>query len=243
MKRAMIVLLLLAATGCGGGDRQGALGGAPLLSPAEAEGREGRVAVQGFLWARPGDGVFRICEAALESFPPQCGMPAIDVTGLDVTEIAGIDFSQNIFWADGVRARGELSSGRLDIEAVELNAKDDASGIAFRLVVPIETDGGGVDFVVLVTNSSPVPVSLTFPDGQSAEVVLRDPETNSAVFTWSDGRSFDQAVRTVSLEPGETRRYVLEQADLALAAGVYDLVAQLTASPAPPTALGRLVVR
>lgn len=241
--RRLLVALVLVATACGGGDRQGAVGGAPLLTPAEAEGREGRVAVQGFLWARPGDGVFRLCDAVLESFPPQCGTPAVEVTGLDVTGIAGIEFSANVFWAEGVRARGTLSADGLAVEAIELNSRDDSSGLGFRLVIPVEVDPDGVEFVVLVTNTSGADLGLRFSDGQSAEVVLRDPESGTVVFTWSDGRSFDQAVRNETLQPGETRRFVLEQADLGLAAGVYDLAAQLTASPTPPPALGRIVVR
>lgn len=244
MKRlTLIVGLLVLMTACGRGDRQGAVGGAPLLTPAEAEGRSGTVAVQGFLWARPTEGRFRLCEAALESFPPQCGEPAVEVTGIDLTEIAGVSFGENTFWADAVRARGTLADGELSVDAVELNRRDTATGLSFRVVVPVEVGDNSVDFVALVTNSSTGPADLRFLTGQSAEVTLEDPATGETVYQWSAGRSFDQAVRDVTLAAGETLRFVLDEPDLGLAGGAYDLSAQLTASPAPGTVVGRLVVR
>ncbi|MCP4247745.1 MAG: hypothetical protein GY778_11915, partial [bacterium] len=105
--------LLLATAACGSGDRQGAVGGAPLLTPTEAEGRSGLVAVQGFFWARPADGRFRLCEAALESFPPQCGEPAVELTETDVAGSAGVHRDQNAFRAGHARVRGELADGSL----------------------------------------------------------------------------------------------------------------------------------
>ena len=243
VRRVLAAALLLVAAGCGGSDRQGAVGGAPLLTPAEADGRAGLVAVQGFLWARPGDNVFRLCDAVLESFPPQCGEPAVAVTGLDVTGIAGIEFSQNVFWAEGVRARGDLADGTLAAEAVELSSSDDVTGISFRLVVPVEATAGPLDFVAYVTNGALAPTDLRFPDGQSAEVILALPDTGAEVFRWSSGRTFDQAVRDVVLQPGESRRFVLSTESLGLEPGVYDLTTRLTAEPPTPAAEGRLVVR
>ena len=242
MKRALALVVLLLAAGCGGGDRQGAVGGAPLLTPAEAQERSGLVAVQGFLWARPGEGDSRLCEASLESFPPQCGEPAIALTDIDLTQIAGIEFGQNVFWAESVRVRGQAEDGTLAVEAIELSSQDAASGLAFRMLVPIEASGGSVDFVGLLTNGSAAPVELRFSSGQSAEVVLRDVETGQILYTWGSGRDFTEAIREPTLQPGETLRFVLEEPDLPLEPGVYDLAGELTGSPAPPVVLGRLVV-
>jgi len=239
----LVAFLMLAATACGNDDRQGALGGAPLLTPDEAQGREGLVAVQGFFWARPGDASFRLCEAALESFPPQCGEPAIELTGVDVTEIAGIDFSQNVFWADGIRARGNLSDEVLAVEEIELNAHDPSTGLSFRLLVPVEISAGNADFVALVTNSSGAPVGLRFTNGQSADVTLRDVETGATRYQWSNERGFTEAIRDLVIEPGETLRYVLSETDLGLEAGAYDLVGVLTGTPSPGTVRGRAVIR
>ena len=243
MKRALVAVLVLVAVGCGSDDRQGAVGGAPLLTPSEAQDRDGRVAVQGFFWARPGDDDFRLCGAVLESFPPQCGEPSIRVTGVDVTTIAGIEFGQNVFWAEEVRARGELAEGTLDVEAIELNGIDPASGLAFRIVIPIEIPIGPIDFVALVTNTSSTTAELRFSDGQSADITLTDPEEPGFVYRWSDGRAFDQAVRTLEIAPGETVRFVLDEPDFNRESAVLDLEGRLTGSPAPPVVFGRLVVR
>ena len=238
-----ILVVLVAASACGSSDRQGAVGGAPLLTPGEATEREGLVAVQGFLWARPSDGQFRLCDAVLESFPPQCGEPAIQVEGVDVTEVAGIDFSQNVFWAEGVRARGTLSNGTLAVEEIELNKKDARTGLVYRLVVPVEVTEQSIDFVALLTNSSTVPVEAKFTSGQSADVTLSDVETGDTVYTWSASRSFAQAVRSEIVQPGQTLRFVLTEDRLQLPAAAYDLQSALTSPTSPGGVRGRLVVR
>jgi len=239
----LLAVLGLLAAACGAGDRQGAVGGAPLLTPSEAQGRDGLVAVQGFLWARPGDGQFQLCESVLESFPPQCGQPAVTVTGIDLTEIAGIDFSQNVFWAEGVRARGRLTDGSLAVEEIELNTKDSRNGLIYRLVLPVEGEPGVLNFVALLTNSSTAPVEVRFNSGQSADVTLLNTETGATVYTWSATRSFDQAIRQETINPGETVRYVLTEDQLDLASGPYDLRSSLTSPNSPGIVRGRLVVR
>ncbi len=240
--RIPVVALLLALSACGGGDRQGGVGGSPLLTPVEAEGRDGTVAVQGFLWARPDNDIFRLCEAVLESFPPQCGEPAVELTDVDVTGIAGIDFSQNIFWAEQVRARGQLAGGTLSVEAIELNTKDPDTGLTFRMLLPVEMQAGSGEFVALVTNSSPLAAVLKFADGQSADLTLAEPEAGVIVYRWGAGRTFDQAARELSLEPGETLRFPLRDQDFDLEPGVFDLSGTLTATPAL-VVRGRAVVR
>lgn len=235
--------LLLVAGACGSTDRQGAVGGAPLLTPGEAQGRSGLVAVQGFLWSRPGDGDFRLCDLVLESFPPQCGGSQISLEDVDITEIAGIDFSQNVFWAEQVRARGELDDGTLTVEAIELNSRDAATGLTYRLLVPVEVTSGAVEFVALLTNSSTRPVELTFGSGQSADVVLTDPETGGQVYKWSADLGFDMSIREISISPGETMRYPLSDSEFDLSAGIFELESWLTGSPAPPPVRGRIVVR
>lgn len=239
----LVVCLLLAAAACGSDDRRGAIGGAPLLTPDEAQGRDGVVAVQGFLWARPGDDRFRLCEAALESFPPQCGEPAVELTGVDVTTIAGVDFGQNVFWADGIRARGQLADGVLAVDAIELNTHDEATGLSFRVLVPVELSPGGSDFVALVTNSATAPVGLRFTNGRSADVTLSDIGTGAQLYQWSAGRGFDEAIREVMIEPGETLRFPLLEDEIDLEPGAYDLVGVFSGTPSPGTVRGRAVIR
>lgn len=239
----LIVCLLLVAAACGTDDREGAVGGAPLLTPDEAQNRDGVVAVQGFLWARPANNSYRLCEASLESFPPQCGEPAIELTGVDLTTVAGVDFAQNVFWADGIRARGELSEGVLTVEEIELNTHDQDTGLSFRILVPVELSPGSSDFVALVTSSSAVPVKLRFTNGRSADLTLSDVETGSELYQWSAGREFDEAIRDITIEPGETRRFPMPEREIDLEAGAYDLVGVFAGTPPPGTVRGRAVIR
>ncbi len=51
------------------------------------------------------------------------------------------------------------------------------------------------------------PLDLTFPSGQTFELVLKD-EKGQTVYRWSDGKAFTQALRQESFGPGE-RNYVV----------------------------------
>jgi hypothetical protein len=239
----LAALMVLAAAACTGSDRQGAVGGAPLLTPAEAAGRSGVVAVQGFFWARPADGIFRLC-AGGGSNPPTCTGDTVDLTGVDVTEIAGIAFSQNVFSAREVRARGTLGDGTLAVEEIELNASDPTTGLTFRILIPVEVSSSEAAFEALITNSSSQPLTLRFISGQSSDFTLSDVETGAIVYRWGATRDFDQANRELILKPGETRALPqMRDPDLGLEAGVYDLLGVLAATPAPGSVRGRAVVR
>ena len=239
----LTALMVLVTAACSGGDRQGAVGGAPLLTPTEAAGRSGVVAVQGFFWARPADGIFRLC-AGGGSNPPSCTGDTVDLTGVDVTEIAGIAFSQNVFSARGVRARGTLRDGTLAVEEIELNAGDPSTGLTFRILIPVEVVSGEAAFEALVTNSSSQPLTLRFISGQSSDFTLSDVETGDAVYRWGATRDFDQGNRELILEPGETRALAqMNDPNFRLEPGVYDLRGVLAGTPAPGSVRGRVVVR
>ena len=84
MKVVPVALALLALAGCGS-ERDSAATTAALsggsLSVAEAISSEldGPLLVRGYLIER--DGELRLCEAILESHPPQCGEPSLRVDG------------------------------------------------------------------------------------------------------------------------------------------------------------------
>ncbi len=75
-----------------------------------------------------------------------------------------------------------------------------------------------VTFTFTVTNSTTEHVELTFYNGQTADVVVHDDtggdrdreagdgELRDAVWRWSDGRMFTQAIRNSTLAPGEEAR-------------------------------------
>lgn len=77
----------------------------------------------------------------------------------------------------------------------------------------------GVTFALTVTNPTTEHVSLTFRDGQTADVTVRDSdigdgrgvetrdgELRGVVWRWSDGRAFTEAIRRSTLAPGEQAR-------------------------------------
>lgn len=56
--------------------------------------------VEGFLHVS--SGVAKMCAAILESYPPQCGEPAVELVGLDLADIAGTTTAGSITWKEGV---------------------------------------------------------------------------------------------------------------------------------------------
>lgn len=238
---ALLVLVMLAAA-CGSVRDEGGTGGVPLLNAEEAAGRSGEASVQGFFWARPDQGTALLCEAALESDPPQCGGESVPVANVDITALGGVAFSRNVFSAEDVRARGRLVDGTLEATSVELNTHDADSGLSFRVLVPLEVPRARVDWIAVLTNSGTSEVDLRFTNGQSAELLLTDPETGDSVYEWSSGQSFTEAIREETLAPGETARFVMTDENFDLESGVYDLQAFLTGSPSPGSVVGRVVV-
>jgi hypothetical protein len=75
---SLTVVLALSAPGCGGDEGP--------LTPEEARTASGDVTVEGSLIAIEGEPV-QLCSAILESYPPQCGRPALEVRGLDLDSL------------------------------------------------------------------------------------------------------------------------------------------------------------
>ena len=98
MRASALVFALVALVGCGsdaatrtettGG---GAAVGAPApdgglsVRDAIASDLDGPLMVRGYVISRRGE--YRLCEAILESEPPQCGEPSLRVEGVDPTEL------------------------------------------------------------------------------------------------------------------------------------------------------------
>jgi hypothetical protein len=58
------------------------------------------IAVEGFLIDN--QGTTRLCAAILESYPPQCGEPSIELAGLNVAELTGTETEQGITWKESL---------------------------------------------------------------------------------------------------------------------------------------------
>lgn len=54
------------------------------------------------------DGGVQLCEAIAESFPPQCGGNRIEVEGLDLAGVAGLQAANGVQWAESVQVFGSI---------------------------------------------------------------------------------------------------------------------------------------
>jgi hypothetical protein len=114
LRLALLVVLLLAAPGCGGGD--GVEPQEPRADAAvgieEAQRLGGVQRVHGTLIAQGGEA--RLCSAILESFPPQCGEPSLRVEGADVDSMPQTTTAQGVTWSNReITLRGEVDGGVL----------------------------------------------------------------------------------------------------------------------------------
>jgi hypothetical protein len=60
-------------------------------------------------------GTTRICSAILESFPPQCGEPAVVVVGWDIDTDARAQTEGDVTWVEDVELSGTIDEGVLRV--------------------------------------------------------------------------------------------------------------------------------
>lgn len=84
-------------------------------------------------------------------------------------------------------------------EGIEVSASFPAETVMLN-----ETDS--VEAYITLTNSSSEPVELTFNSGQLFDIYLYD-SNDELVNQWSNGRMFTQAFQTITLEPGQKKRF------------------------------------
>lgn len=103
-----ILLMVLAAAllgGCGDGEAEppGAGAAAPgealTVSEALATDASEPLLVRGALVAVDGQPP-RLCEVLLESFPPQCGQPALVLEGADLSAFGPLQTEGGVTWSD-----------------------------------------------------------------------------------------------------------------------------------------------
>lgn len=112
---AMAAVVAVLAAGCG--DDDAAAGDGDVLSVAEALEHEGRdaVTVEGMLLADQ-NGTY-LCSALAESFPPQCGAPALTVSGLSLTSLDGVSEEGQVRWREQpLRVTGRMVGGVLAVD-------------------------------------------------------------------------------------------------------------------------------
>lgn len=76
------------------------------------------VAVQGLLHVE-GDAA-RLCAAILESYPPQCGEPSVELVGLDLAAVEGTTTADEVTWKEGAVLNLERAAdGRFTVVDVD----------------------------------------------------------------------------------------------------------------------------
>lgn len=105
---------LLVAGGCGGGESTASPDRVLTVEEALRVDADGPIRVRGTLIAGI-EGV-RLCSAILESYPPQCGQPALRVRGLDVLGFANMEEDRGISWSRReVTLVGTVDDGTLSV--------------------------------------------------------------------------------------------------------------------------------
>jgi hypothetical protein len=83
------------------GGRNGAPSGQAItVDQLVARSSDTAVAVRGLLLVS--NGTARLCAAVLESYPPQCGEPSVELVGLDLASIDGLTTANAVTWKEGM---------------------------------------------------------------------------------------------------------------------------------------------
>ncbi|HEY9030853.1 MAG TPA: BsuPI-related putative proteinase inhibitor [Kangiella sp.] len=125
-----------------------------------------------------------------------------------------------------------------EYEGIEVSASFPAGTVMLN-----ETDS--VEAYITLTNQSGEPVELTFNSGQLFDIYLYDSNDN-LVSQWSSGRMFTQAFQTITLEPGQKKRFgdSLELKDMSgnkLDIGTYKLKIEVKTSTKASDQLFQLI--
>lgn len=95
----------------------------------------------------------------------------------------------------------------------------------------VRTGEGDVRFLLQITNASERPVTATFSSGQSYDFTVR--QQGRELWRWSAGTGFTQALREVTIAPGETLEFEERWTAPAGATGELEAEAAFTSSSHP----------
>jgi hypothetical protein len=91
--------------GCGDDDEEVEPAGPITVEQLVARSSDTPIEVEGFLLAE--GTLVRLCAAILESYPPQCGEPSVELVGLDLGEVPGTTAEGDVVWLEGAMLRVE----------------------------------------------------------------------------------------------------------------------------------------
>jgi hypothetical protein len=91
------------------------IGAGPGISIDEAIALESDepLLVDGNVWA-DGDKIY-FCDAVLESYPPQCPASRLEVVGLKLAEVDGLQRVGDIAWSERTQLLGVVADGKITV--------------------------------------------------------------------------------------------------------------------------------
>lgn len=220
---AAALALIVLTTACGDDDESGTtsspepsgIGGswtAPLsIVGASATPVGTDVVVAGTLFDVGGGPM--LCEAVLESFPPQCGGNRLALSGVSTADFVGLSSTElqpelaQVVWSD-YRAvvRGVVTEGGIAVTELPPVVQRAEAGLLLRFsgVPPTPVADGQVWWLFDVHNDSNDFVDVAMSSGLRADVTLVElaGDQGRNAYQWSDGKVFTQALETVTLPPG-----------------------------------------
>ncbi len=222
--------------------------GPRIVTVQEAIAAEGPVRVVGALIAvypedgtgggggDPGEPTLVLTSALAESYPPQPGGPTMEVIGLDLDDLVGLSTTVGqtdvapLTWTNyWMVLEGNVTDGVLEVTDTPAIMQVTTPDVRVRFAVagPPLTSGDSEWWALDVRNEGQKPLDLTFATGQEAEVVLS--QAGVEKYRWSAGMLFTEAIKTVTLQPGEVYPVVINDS-LDVPPGRYDLAAFITAT-------------
>jgi hypothetical protein len=121
----LLIVLALGVASCGSGEEGepapqpqppiAGIGAGPGISIDEAIAFESNepLLVNGNIWA-DGDKIY-FCDALLESYPPQCPASRLEVVGLDLAEVDGLQRVGDIAWSERTQLLGVVADGKITV--------------------------------------------------------------------------------------------------------------------------------
>jgi hypothetical protein len=119
----LLIVLALGVASCGSGEDGepapqppiAGIGAGPGISIDEAIAFESNepLLVNGNIWA-DGDQIF-FCDAAAESYPPQCVGVRLEVVGVKLAEVDGLQRVGDIAWTERTQLLGVVADGKITV--------------------------------------------------------------------------------------------------------------------------------
>lgn len=214
----LVAGLLVVLAACGGQD-----------SGTESE------TASGFMFIDPTES--HLCESMLESYPPQCGDPSVQLLDLDPETVVALmsPADQQVapfFWTEYVLGVEGISgtSGLSEVVLTDPVYASGDDGLVLRTADLGIVVGDPVIWPFDFTNGTDSDITLTFSSGQRMDLTMSN--ENGEVYRWSDDMMFTQAIEEVTLPVGATLPHTLSAESINLPPGTYSAKAWVTAAEA-----------